>query len=52
MEQLGPGLYEVLDTEGLRAQLDELADRLSPRQRELRAAEAPDRIPWHLSNQI
>jgi superfamily II DNA or RNA helicase/HKD family nuclease len=52
VSQLGPGLYEALVTEGLKAQLDELADRLPARVRELRAAEAPDRIAWHLSRQI
>jgi superfamily II DNA or RNA helicase/HKD family nuclease len=52
MEELGPGLYEALITEGLRAQLDALADRLPVRVRDLRAAEAPDRIALHLSQQI
>lgn len=52
VEELGPGLYETLVTEGLKAQLDELAERLPSRQRELRAAEAPDRIARHLSRQI
>ncbi|HEV7759273.1 MAG TPA: phospholipase D-like domain-containing protein, partial [Acidimicrobiales bacterium] len=56
MDELDPGLYETLVTEGLRLQLDELADRL-PRareleQRSLRTAEAADRISWHLSRQI
>lgn len=52
MEELGPGLYEALVTEGLKAQLEGLADRLPARVRDLRAAEAPDRIAWHLSKQI
>jgi hypothetical protein len=52
MEELGPGLYEALVTEGLKAQLDSLAERLPSRVRDLRAAEAPDRIAWHLSKQI
>src|SRR5688500_5405791 len=52
MDELGPGLYEALITEGLKAQLDALADRLPSRVRDLRAAEAPDRIAWHLSKQI
>jgi len=52
MEELGPGLYETLITEGLKAQLEELAEQLPSRQRELRAAEAPDRIAWHLRKQI
>ena len=52
MEELGPGLFEALMTEGLKAQLDALAERLPSRVRDLRAAEAPDRIGWHLSKQI
>ena len=52
MEELGPGLYEALITEGLKAQLDALADRVPSRVRDLRAAEAPDRIAWHLSKQL
>src|SRR4051794_36570834 len=52
MDELGPGLYEALVTEGLKAQLDAVADRLPSRVRDLRAAEAPDRIAWHLSKQI
>lgn len=52
MEELGPGLYETLITEGLTAQLDALSDRLQSRVRGLRAAETPDRIAWHLSKQI
>lgn len=52
MDELGPGLYESLVTEGLKAQLDALADRLPVEQRGLRAAEASDRIAWHLSRQI
>ena len=47
-----PGLYEVLVTEGLKAALDSLGAQLLPRSRPLRAAEAPDRIAWHLSRQI
>jgi hypothetical protein len=31
VEELGPGLYESLITEGLQVQLDELAGRLSLR---------------------
>lgn len=49
---MGPGLYESLVTEGLKAQLDAIADRLPVEQRGLRAAEASDRIAWHLSRQI
>ena len=46
------GLYEELLTEGLRAQLEALADPPPTEQRSLRAAEAPDRIAWHLSREI
>ncbi len=35
MEELGAGLYEVLITEGLKGQLDELAERLSSGRRSL-----------------
>lgn len=52
MDELGPGLYEMLVTEGLKLQLDELVQRLPTQQRSLRAAEAPDRIAWHLSREI
>jgi len=52
VEELRPGLYETLITEGLKAQLEELAERLPTEQRALRSAEAPNRIAWHLSRQI
>ena len=52
MDELEPGLYETLVTEGLKVQLDQLADRLPTEQRSLQSAEAPDRIAWHLSRQI
>ncbi len=52
MEELTPGLYELLVTEGLKERLDALADQLPSEQRDLRAAEAPDRIAWHLSQEI
>jgi superfamily II DNA or RNA helicase/HKD family nuclease len=52
VEELTPGLYEVLVTEGLKARLDTLAGALSTAQRALHAAEAPDRIAWHLSREI
>lgn len=51
-EELGPGIYEALVTEGLRARLDELSDSLPATTRALAPAEAPDRIAWHLSRQI
>jgi HKD family nuclease len=52
MEELAAGLYEVLVTEGLQARLEELAERLPTQQRGLHPAEAPDRIAWHLSQEI
>ncbi|MFN8105222.1 MAG: DUF3427 domain-containing protein [Acidimicrobiia bacterium] len=51
MEELAPGLYEVLVTEGLAQRLAAIAGDLQD-QRDLRAAEAPDRIAWHLSREI
>ncbi len=51
VEELREGLYEVLLTEGLKARLQALADAV-PDERALHAAEAPDRIAWHLSRQI
>ena len=52
MAELGPGLYELLVTEGLKAQLEQLAERLPLRTRDLEVAEAPNRIALHLSRQI
>ncbi|MDQ6617458.1 MAG: DUF3427 domain-containing protein [Actinomycetota bacterium] len=52
MEELGPGLYESLVTEGLKAQLDALVGPLSSERRALRSAEASDRMAWHLSRQV
>jgi len=52
VDDLGPGLFESLVTEGLRAQLAAIGERLLPEQHALRGAEAPDRIAWHLSRQI
>ena len=52
MDELHPGLYEMLVTEGLQHQLDDLAGRLPVERRRLRSAEAADRISWHLSHQI
>jgi hypothetical protein len=45
-------LYETLVTEGLKARLDDLDHRFSPQHRAPRAAEAADRIAWHLSHEI
>jgi len=46
------GLYEALITEGLAAELADLASELAPERSELRAAEAPDRISLHLARAI
>lgn len=51
MEQLGEGLYEALVTEGLAAQLATFDEDLRVTA-DLRAAEAADRIAWHLNRQI
>ncbi|HMT24907.1 MAG TPA: phospholipase D-like domain-containing protein, partial [Microthrixaceae bacterium] len=52
MEDLPPGLYEVLLTEGLRERLDVLTGALHPKRRDLAAAETPDRVAWHLGREI
>lgn len=52
VEELPAGLYEVLITEGLKARLGAIADAVPTAQRALRAAEAPNRIAWHLSREI
>jgi superfamily II DNA or RNA helicase/HKD family nuclease len=52
VEDLGRGLYEILVTEAIQAEVDALTERLHPVQRGLRPAEAQDRIAWHLSKQI
>ena len=52
MAELGPGIYEQLVTVGLRAQLDELAERLPVQERSLNSADASDRIAWHVSQQV
>ena len=44
MAELRPGIYEQLVTVGLRARLDELADRLPVEERVLDSADASDRI--------
>ncbi|MEZ5321216.1 MAG: DEAD/DEAH box helicase family protein [Microthrixaceae bacterium] len=51
MEELQAGLYELLVTEGLKTRLQSLVGAVAD-QRTLQAAEAPDRIAWHLSRQI
>jgi hypothetical protein len=50
--ELGPGLYELLITEGLRSQLDELAERMPIDERPLNSGDASDRIAWHVSRQV
>lgn len=50
--ELGPGLYEQLITDGLRAQLDELVGHLPVDERPLNSADASDRIAWHVSQQV
>ncbi len=51
-DDLGPGIYEALVTEGLAARLAELSRSVPATIRDLAPAEAPDRIAWHLSRQI
>ncbi|MGH8227323.1 MAG: DUF3427 domain-containing protein [Steroidobacteraceae bacterium] len=52
MSTLGRGLYEVVITEALEAQLTRLEDRLVPVRAELRAAEAADRIAMHIARVV
>ncbi|MCB0978781.1 MAG: hypothetical protein KDB02_15110, partial [Acidimicrobiales bacterium] len=52
MEELPRGLHEALVTEGLRARLVALPDPDAVEQRALAAAEAADRIAWHVSREI
>ncbi len=52
MSKLGRGLYEVLVTAALEAQLGELGEHLEPEQEALRAAESADRIALHLGRII
>lgn len=51
MGELEPGLYEALVTEELAERLDEL-QQLTAEVRDLRSAEAPDRISLHISRQV
>ena len=51
MGELRPGLYEAIVTDELASQLEAL-ERLTPNQRTLDTAEAPDRIASHISRQI
>ncbi len=52
MDELVPGIYERLITEGLRAQLDELGKHMPVDERPLNSADASDRIAWHVSRQV
>ena len=52
MSELVPGIYEQLITEGLRAQLDQLADHTPVDVRPLNSADASDRVAWHVSRQV
>jgi superfamily II DNA or RNA helicase/HKD family nuclease len=52
VDELEPGVYETLVTEGLRHRLEELADHLPIEQRRLHTAEAANRIAWHIGRQI
>ncbi|MEB2286449.1 MAG: helicase [Polyangiaceae bacterium UTPRO1] len=52
MDELPAGLYEVLVTDGLRARLDATDGDTIPDERDLRAAEAADRIALHLQRQV
>jgi superfamily II DNA or RNA helicase/HKD family nuclease len=52
MAEVPRGLYEALMTEGLKAELDAIGDSAPVRQRDLRTAEASDRIAGHLRRQI
>ncbi|MEI2816852.1 MAG: phospholipase D-like domain-containing protein [Microthrixaceae bacterium] len=52
MEELPPGLYEVVVTERLKERLDALTGALHPKRRDLAAAETPDRVAWHLGREI
>ncbi len=52
MAQPGRGLYEVLVTEGLEAELGALEGSLTPERGKLRPAEAADRVALHLSRII
>ncbi|GIU84924.1 MAG: helicase [Acidimicrobiales bacterium] len=52
MRALPAGLYELLVTEALKAQLEEIASVVPTVVKDLEAPEASDRIAWHLSRQI
>ncbi len=52
MDDLGPGLFEMLITDELSAQLDRLPAQLRADSRPLHSADASDRIAWHVGQQI
>ena len=52
MTELGPGIYERLITDGLRAQLADLGKHMPFIERPLSSADASDRIAWHVSRQV
>lgn len=52
MSALDRGLYEVVITEALEAELSRLAERLVAVRAELRAAEAADRIAMHIARVV
>jgi hypothetical protein len=52
MSVLGRGLYEVVITEAVEAQLTRLEERLVAVRADLRAAEAADRIAMHIARVV
>lgn len=51
-DELAAGLYEVLMTEGLRARVDHVADRLAPTLADLHPSDAADRMALHVSRVV
>lgn len=52
VDDLGPGLFELLITEELSAQLERLPAQLRANRRRLEPADASDRLAWHVGQQI
>jgi hypothetical protein len=52
VDDLPVGLYEALVTERLAARLRDLADDLVQQTGPLLAAEAPDRLAWHVAREV
>ena len=52
VDDLGPGLFELLITDELSAQLDRLPAQLRADTRPLHSADASDRLAWHVGQQI